>query len=101
MGDFGFDWLIGFESSLEAAGTLQDLATPGTGDETSDVGTSVVSDPAGWTGPATRPRVRPPNRDRQLMNWEEIAVAAPAAFLLGLIVGYVIRGRYHLEKTEP
>ena len=34
------------------------------------------------------------------MNWEEIAVAAPAAFLLGLIVGYIIRGRYHLEKMK-
>ena len=33
-----------------------------------------------------------------MMNWEEIAVAAPAAFLLGVIVGYAIRGRYHLEK---
>ena len=33
------------------------------------------------------------------MNWEEIAVAAPAAFLLGVIVGYFIRGRYHMEKT--
>ena len=32
------------------------------------------------------------------VNWEEIAVAAPAAFLLGVIVGYAIRGRYHLEK---
>ena len=32
------------------------------------------------------------------MNWEEIAVAAPAAFLLGVIVGYFIRGRYHWRK---
>ena len=32
--------------------------------------------------------------------WEEIAVAAPAAFLLGVIVGYIIRGRYHLEKAD-
>ena len=36
----------------------------------------------------------------RLMNWEEIAVAAPAAFLLGVIVGYIIRGRYHLEKAR-
>ena len=34
------------------------------------------------------------------MNWEEIAVAAPAAFLLGVIVGYVIRARYNLGKTQ-
>ena len=34
------------------------------------------------------------------MNWEEIAVAAPAAFLLGVIVGYIIRGRYNLGKTR-
>ena len=32
------------------------------------------------------------------MNWEEIAVAAPAAFLLGVIVGYAIRG--HSENGE-
>ena len=36
---------------------------------------------------------------RGRMNWEELAVAAPAAFLLGLIAGYIIRGRYHLEKA--
>lgn len=34
------------------------------------------------------------------MNWEEIAVAAPAAFLLGVIVGYIVRGRYALERTK-
>ena len=34
------------------------------------------------------------------MNWEEIAVAAPAAFLFGVIVGYAIRGRYKLGKTQ-
>ena len=34
------------------------------------------------------------------MNWEEIAVAAPAAFLLGVIVGYTIRARYKLGKTN-
>jgi hypothetical protein len=45
---FGFDWLIGFDTSLQAAGVLQDQASPGTGDETSKVGTSVVADPAGW-----------------------------------------------------
>ena len=33
------------------------------------------------------------------MNWEEIAVAAPAAFLLGVIVGYAIRGHWKMEKT--
>ena len=32
------------------------------------------------------------------MNWEEIAVAAPAAFLLGVIVGYAIRGHWKMEK---
>jgi hypothetical protein len=34
------------------------------------------------------------------MDWNEIALAAPAAFLLGLIVGYIIRGRYTLERTN-
>ena len=34
------------------------------------------------------------------MNWEEIAIAAPAAFLLGVIVGYAIRARYALKKAE-
>ena len=34
------------------------------------------------------------------MNWEEIAVAAPAAFLLGVIVGYAIRGHWKMEKTK-
>jgi hypothetical protein len=46
---FGFDWLIGFDSSKEAAGILQDQASPGTGDETAISGTSQVSDPAGWS----------------------------------------------------
>ena len=55
---FGFDWLIGFE----AAGTLNDQASPGTGDETARSGTSVVSDPPSWTwgapaGPAFVPKV--------------------------------------------
>jgi PKD domain len=45
---FGFDWLIGFDSSLVTAGVLQDQATAGTGDETTRSGTSLVSDPAGW-----------------------------------------------------
>ena len=36
----------------------------------------------------------------EAVNWEEIAVAAPAAFLLGVIVGYAIRGRYHLKKPK-
>ena len=35
------------------------------------------------------------------MNWEEIAIAAPAAFLLGFIVGYFVRARYSLKKAEP
>ena len=30
----------------------------------------------------------------------ELAIAAPAAFLLGVIAGYIIRGRYHMEKTK-
>jgi hypothetical protein len=46
---FGFDWLAGFDTSLQAAGVLQDQATPGTGDETAKTGTTVVSDPPGWT----------------------------------------------------
>jgi hypothetical protein len=45
---FGFDWLIGFDSSLESAGVLQDQGTAGTGDETAILGTSAVSDPPGW-----------------------------------------------------
>jgi hypothetical protein len=47
--DFGFDWLIGFDSSLESAGILQDQASPGTGDESSISGTSAVADPPGWS----------------------------------------------------
>ena len=35
------------------------------------------------------------------MNWEEIAIAAPAAFLLGVIVGYIVRGRYEFKRSEP
>jgi hypothetical protein len=56
---FGFDWLIGFDSSLEAAGILQDQASPGTGDETAISGTSAVADPAGWawTGTGAAPFV--------------------------------------------
>jgi hypothetical protein len=46
---FGFDWLIGFDSSQESAGILQDQASPGTGDEIAISGTSAVSDPAGWS----------------------------------------------------
>jgi hypothetical protein len=42
---FGFDWLAGFEAS----GTIVNRTTPGTGDETSRSGTSLVSDPPGWT----------------------------------------------------
>lgn len=45
---FGFDWLVGFDPSLVSGGLLQDQGTPGTGDEISKVGTSVVSDPPGW-----------------------------------------------------
>jgi len=61
---FGFDWLIGFDTSLQTAGALQDQATPGTGDQTAISGTTVVSDPPGWTwagggggGPVYVPRV--------------------------------------------
>ena len=46
---FGFDWLVGFDTSLQLAGKLQDQAAPGTGDEPAKSGTSVVSDPPGWT----------------------------------------------------
>jgi uncharacterized membrane protein len=50
---FGFDWLIGFDSSLESAGILQDQATPGTGDEVAITGTTAVSDPPGWAWVST------------------------------------------------
>jgi hypothetical protein len=46
--DFGFDWLVGFDTSLQSAGVLQDQASLGTGDEISKTGTTVVADPAGW-----------------------------------------------------
>ena len=52
---FGFDWLIGFDSSLESAGILQDQGAAGTGDETSISGTSAVADPAGWSWSAVAP----------------------------------------------
>jgi hypothetical protein len=52
---FGFDWLVGFDTSLQSAGVLQDQASPGTGDEVSKVGTSVVSDPPGWVWAAAAP----------------------------------------------
>jgi len=52
---FGFDWLIGFDSSLESAGILQDQASPGTGDEIGISGTTVVSDPPGWSWATTVP----------------------------------------------
>ena len=42
---FGFDWLVGFE----AAGTIVDRVTPGSGDETSRSGVSLVADPPGWS----------------------------------------------------
>jgi len=53
--DFGFDWLIGFDSSQESAGILQDQASPGTGDEIAITSTSAVSDPAGWAWVALAP----------------------------------------------
>ena len=37
---------------------------------------------------------------RKLMDWNEIVIAAPAAFLLGFIVGYFVRGKYRVEKTD-
>jgi hypothetical protein len=46
--DFAFDWLVGFDSSLEAAGVLQDQSTVGTGDEIAITGTAPASDPPGW-----------------------------------------------------
>jgi hypothetical protein len=45
---FGFDWLIGFDSSFVSGGVLQDQGAAGTGDETVRSGTTLVSDPAGW-----------------------------------------------------
>jgi hypothetical protein len=42
---FGFHWLAGFE----AAGTIVNRAAPGSGNEISRVGTSLVADPPGWT----------------------------------------------------
>jgi hypothetical protein len=42
---FGFDWLVGFD----AAGTRTNVTTPGSGDETARSGTSLVSDPPGWS----------------------------------------------------
>jgi hypothetical protein len=47
--NFNFDWLIGFDSSLESAGILQDQGTVGTGDEIAISGTTQVSDPPGWS----------------------------------------------------
>jgi hypothetical protein len=46
---FGFDWLVGFDTSLQSGGVLQNQAAPGTGDQTAISGTSVVSDPPGWS----------------------------------------------------
>jgi hypothetical protein len=46
---FGFDWLVGFDSSLVSGGLLQDQASPGTGDQVAITGTSVVADPPGWS----------------------------------------------------
>jgi hypothetical protein len=48
---FGFDWLAGFDTSLESGGKLQDQATPGTGDEVTRTGTITtgVTDPPGWS----------------------------------------------------
>jgi hypothetical protein len=46
---FAFDWLIGFDSSLVTGGLLQDQASPGTGDEVSRSGTTLVADPPGWS----------------------------------------------------
>jgi hypothetical protein len=51
--DFAFDWLIGFDPSLETAGILQDQASPGTGDEVAISGTTVVADPPGWAWVST------------------------------------------------
>jgi hypothetical protein len=56
---FGFDWLIGFDTSLQSAGVLQDQATPGTGDQIAISGTSVVSDPPGWSWGAAAPAFVP------------------------------------------
>lgn len=45
---FGFDWLVGLDTSLTSGGVIQDQASPGTGDEVAKVSTSVVSDPPSW-----------------------------------------------------
>lgn len=50
---FGFDWLVGFDTSLKSGGLLQDQASPGTGDQIAITGTSLVSDPPGWAWAAT------------------------------------------------
>jgi hypothetical protein len=60
--DFGFDWLIGFDSSLTVSGAYQDQGSSGTGDETTRIGTpTVVADPAGWawTGGGAAPTFVP------------------------------------------
>jgi hypothetical protein len=55
---FGFDWLIGFDTSLQTAGVLQHQASPGTGHQAAISGTSVVADPRGWSwGAAAAPFV--------------------------------------------
>jgi PKD repeat protein len=47
--DFGFHWLIGFNTALEAAGKLQDQGSIGTGHETARSGiTTGVTDPPSW-----------------------------------------------------
>jgi PKD repeat protein len=49
---FGFDWLIGYETSS----ALVNRASPGSGNEISRSGVSVVSDPPGWIwAPAVAP----------------------------------------------
>jgi hypothetical protein len=53
--NFGFDWLIGFDTSLTSGGVLQDQSAAGTGDEVLNTNTSVVADPAGWTWPSVSP----------------------------------------------
>jgi hypothetical protein len=39
--------------------------------------------------------------EEEVMEWESIAAAAPAAFLLGIIVGYTFRSYGLRKETAP
>jgi hypothetical protein len=100
--DFAFDWLIGFDSSLETAGILQDQASPGTGDEVAISGTTVVADPPGWAWVSTTTPIAdftatpltgtvPSRRSHSPTPVDEHA----HQLALGL------RGRHHVDRAEP